>query len=281
MKLMPEKASLQFRLISILGLTLIIGAVITLATVIAFDRLYKDANALIQTADELQDAWALQNLASRMERSQISYLLIHDQRYLRDNERYRQQFAEIIATRRNSASTDNRLVSLYDELERERLAYENLMGKIEQAGLQGDWPGAQEDARSLGIHLANLQRNSARLTQLLQPIIETELQRALLQVQTIRLVGLVVFLAFTALTIYAGSLVGRRLTRPMQRLTLAVEKIPTSEFDPQRIQALMNFDDQLGELTWAVIHVEEQHRQRMYNLRAQIKELNNQIKQLT
>jgi CHASE3 domain sensor protein len=272
----PVNASLQSRLIAILGLTLVVGATITLATMIVFNRLQRESVQLTQKADALSDAWTLRNLTSRMERSQMSYLLMHDQRYIQSNERYRQEFDDVVS-RHRALAVDPRLSSLYYELDREFWDYETVFSQIQAAGEQGDWELAYERARSQGIHLSNLQRVSMDLTDSLQPAIEQQLARAVWQVRLLGVVGLIVFLAFNFLIIAAGALIDRRLTRPMRRLIQAAQQISNEELDfREDIEPLMGFGDQLGDLTWALAQVMEQHHERKQSLEAQIRNLRAQ-----
>ena len=274
-----SKATLQFRLIGMLGLTLIIGALITAGTMMAFSFLSQDAGLLRQKDDALNDAWALHNLSTRIERSQISYLLMHDQRYIRDNERYRLNFSDLVSER-SGLDLSPDLANLYYELERELLAYDNVFSQIQTAGEQEDWELAVERAQSLNVHIVNLQRGSRQLVGYLQPAVEDQLLATSWRLRIIGTVGLVVFLAFTALAVTAGNLVDKRLARPMQHLIQAARHIPMGDFDPQRIQPLMQFGDQLGDLTWAMVQVVEQHQLRKQQLEKQIAELYRQRQQL-
>lgn len=272
-------ASLQFRLMGILGLTLVVGAVITLATMVVFNRLLVESAQLVGKAEALSNAWTLRNLSSRMARSQASYLLMHDQRYLRDNERYRKEF-ESILSRRDALDFDSRLGNLYYELDREYRDYETTFLQIQAAGEKGDWELARERAQSEAVHLASLQRSSGQLIVLLQPMVEEQLEKAVWQVRLMGIVGAVVFLAFTFLAVAAGALMDRRLTRPMRRLILAAQQIPDGQFDSAEIEPLMSFGDQLGDLTWALGQIVEQHEERKQFLEAQIKGLRAQMNSL-
>jgi CHASE3 domain sensor protein len=274
-----SKASLQIRLIGILGMTLIVGALITLATILVFNRLQDRAIELVQNADTLNNAWQLRNLTSRIERSQISYLLTQDPRYIRDNERYRQQFSQIL-TNNNAFQSDPSLAHLSYELERELWAYQGVFESIQQAGERGDWEQAAERAQNLGIHLTNLQRRSAQLTTYLQPSVEAQLQSALLQVRVMSVIGLVVFIAFTALILAAGGLTDRHLTRPIRHLVETLKQIPSGTFSPQSLDTLIRFGDQLGDLTWALVQVVDKHQERKARLQSQILALNEQIQRL-
>lgn len=268
-------ASLQFRLIGILGLTLVVGAVITLATMIVFNRLLGESAELTQKADALSDAWMLRNLSSRMERSQASYLLMHDQRYVRDNERYRQEFERILS-RRDALDFDPHLNSLYYELDREYRDYETMFFQIQAAGELGDLELAREWAQSEAVRLANLQRGSGQLIVSLQPMVEEQLEQAVWQVRLMGLVGAVVFLAFSLLAVAAGALIDRRLTRPMRRLIQAAQQIPGGQFNSRQIEPMMGFGDQLGDLTWALAQLVEQHNERKQYLKIQIEGLRAQ-----
>jgi methyl-accepting chemotaxis protein len=270
---------LQIRLIGILGLTLVMGALITSLTMFVFHRLINEAAQVRQNANELDQAWHLSNLASRMERSQVSYLLMGDQRYLRDNERYRANFAEILVMW-DFSSLAPELQTLLYELERELLAYDDVVLQVAQAGERGDWEQAREKAASLNVHLSNLQRGSTLLVQTLQPEFENRLKQLNGLVWGIGLAGLVVFVAFSGLIVVTGGLVDRRLTRPIQRLAHAAGQVPAGAFSAQDVQPLMGFGDQLSDLSAALVQVVERHETRKSELDREIEALQEQLARL-
>lgn len=274
-----KTSTIQSHLMGILGLTLLIGAFITISTMIVFNQLQQDAKDFAQRANALNHAWALQNLTLRMERSQLSYLLIRDPRYIRDNERYRQNLAQLL-NQRNDVVKQFGLENLYNELEREVWAYQSVFFQIQQAGEKNDWTLAQEYAQGQDIHLANLKRGNRLVAEKLQPIVDTQLEQAIWQVRVIGLVGLTVFLGFTALVIAAANLVDRRLTRPMRRLTRTMQEIPNNNFVPSELTPLIGFADQLGDLTWSLVQIVERHQERKARLAQQIHDLREQIKQM-
>ena len=277
MKTSPPKTTLQFRLISVLGLILITCSLILVGALIIFERLRSDTILLEEKADELNQAWTLYNQTQFLERAQLSYLLMHDPRYLRNSERFRDKIGVLVSG--ISATADQG--GLGYELSREFLAYEALFQAVQAAGEKQDWKLAFERSQELNFYLSNLQRLSLQQVQQLQPEIEAQLETSNRRLSLLGQLGLVITLAFLTLVFAGGSLVERRLVRPVQCLTAAVRHIPSGDFDPQSVQPLMQSGDQISDLSWALVQAWEQHQERKGRLEQQIADLRRQVEQLT
>lgn len=278
MKTWFNRLNIQNRLFLVFGIVIVICTLavgFNLLNTVQIGAQSEELDRLFRTVREYYQA---QDLLQKMDLAEKSFIAQGYDSYLDDFDNYSAQMETFIRQaliKANTPAEKNTLVALQEGLRRHVANFQAVVPAV----YEEDWDSVNAQQEVLFEEIYSL--NGKIITMLEDSYTtfdDTDTLQTIAQLGAL-LVSSVALIFFVILAIVAAIVLNSQVNRPVQQLTEAVTAIETGQFDPAALQKLTGRQEEIGQLSRAVVNMAAAIQQREQALQQQAEDIRAKIRQ--
>ncbi len=278
MKTWFRRLSIQNRLFVVFGIIILICTLAVGFNLLNTVQVGAQNEILDSLFRKVRNYYKAQNLLQQMDLAEKGFVAQGYDSYVDDFDNYSTQMEVFIRQaliEAESATEKNTLVALQKTLQ----AHVDNFRAIVPAVYEGDWDTVEQQQGTLYEEVYDLNEQiNAILEESYTVFDDTDTMQTITQFGAILVSG-VALIFFVILALVAALVLNSQVNRPVQQLTAAVAAIETGQFDPATLQKLTGRQEEIGQLSRAVVDMAAAIQAREQTLQQQADDIRAKIRQ--
>ncbi len=278
MKTWFRRLSIQNRLFVVFGIIILICTLAVGFNLLNTVQVGAQNEILDSLFRKVRNYYKAQNLLQQMDLAEKSFVAQGYDSYVDDFDNYSTQMEVFIRQaliEAESATEKNTLVALQKTLQ----THVDNFRAIVPAVYEEDWDTVEQQQGTLYEEIYDLNEQiNAILEESYTVFDDTDTMQTITQFGAILVSG-VALIFFVILALVAALVLNSQVNRPVQQLTEAITAIETGQFDPATLQKLTGRQEEIGQLSRAVVDMAAAIQQREQTLQQQADEIRAKIRQ--
>jgi methyl-accepting chemotaxis protein len=278
MKTWFNRLNIQNRLFLVFGIVIVICTLAVGFNLLNTVQIGAQSEVLDRLFRTVREYYQAQDLLQKMDLAEKSFIAQGYDSYVDDFDNYSAQMETFIRQaliKASSPAEKNTLVALQEGLRRHVANFQAIIPAV----YEEDWDSvnAQQEVLFEEIYSLNGKINTM-LEESYTTFDDTDTLQTLAQMGAF-LVSSVALIFFVILALVAAIVLNSQVNRPVQQLTEAVAAIEARQFDPATLQKLTGRQEEIGQLSRALVDMAAAIRQREQTLQQQADEIRAKIRQ--